>query len=259
MPTFIPSGGVTSVGSAEITNDSIVNEDINSAAAIAFSKLATLASGNILVGNGSGVAASVAVSGPVTISNAGVTSLSFTGYTGAIATSSTDGLVLSGNGGADTLNLSNTTAGVGITIGGDCQLYRSAADTWKTDDNLIVNGAGRYVHVLGAGENSTLIGYKDGSTAAAGFALGQAYDTNLYRSAADTLKTDDKLHVVGEIELDGALNHDGSTAGFFAATPVTQQAAVTAPAGGAFIDAESRTAINDIITKLENYGLLVAN
>lgn len=54
-----------------------------------------------------------------------------------------------------------------------------------------------------------------------------AFDTNLYRSASDTLKTDDKLHVVGELELDGALNHDGSTAGFFATTPAAQPAGTT--------------------------------
>jgi hypothetical protein len=54
---------------------SIVNADVNAAAAIAYSKLATLTSGNILVGNGSNVATSVAMSGDVTISNAGVTAI----------------------------------------------------------------------------------------------------------------------------------------------------------------------------------------
>ncbi len=58
--------------------------------------------------------------------------------------------------------------------------------------------------------------------AASGITFGT--DTNLYRSAADTLKTDDKLLIAGELELDGALNHDGSTVGFFGATPVSQSA-----------------------------------
>lgn len=56
-------------------NASIVNADINAAAAIAFSKLAALTSANILVGNSSNVATSVAVTGDVTISNTGVTSI----------------------------------------------------------------------------------------------------------------------------------------------------------------------------------------
>jgi hypothetical protein len=53
----------------------LVNADIDAAAAIAFSKLAALDSANILVGNGSNVATKVAVTGDVTISNAGVTAI----------------------------------------------------------------------------------------------------------------------------------------------------------------------------------------
>jgi hypothetical protein len=58
-----------------VLSGSIVNADINASAAIAFSKLASLSSANILVGNGSNVATSVAVTGDVTISNAGVTAI----------------------------------------------------------------------------------------------------------------------------------------------------------------------------------------
>jgi hypothetical protein len=72
----------SSIDSSEITNDTIVNADINSAAAIDFSKLASLTSGNILVGNGSNVPTSVAMSGDATLSNAGVL---------AIAANSVDG------------------------------------------------------------------------------------------------------------------------------------------------------------------------
>ena len=50
---------------------SIVNADVATNAAIAYSKLAALTDGNILVGNGSNVATSVTPSGDVTISNAG--------------------------------------------------------------------------------------------------------------------------------------------------------------------------------------------
>jgi hypothetical protein len=58
-----------------VLSGSIANADINASAAIAFSKLASLTSANILVGNGSNVATSVAVTGDVTISNAGVTAI----------------------------------------------------------------------------------------------------------------------------------------------------------------------------------------
>lgn len=43
------------------------------------------------------------------------------------------------------------------------------------------------------------------------------------------------------------------------ATPTTTKTAITAPTGGATTDAEARTAINSIITVLEQFGLVVAN
>lgn len=66
----ITGGGVTAIGSGVI-----VNADVNASAAIDYSKLAALTSGNILVGNASNVATSVAVTGDVTITNAGVTAI----------------------------------------------------------------------------------------------------------------------------------------------------------------------------------------
>ncbi len=62
--------------SIDITASSLVNADISATAAIAFSKLAALSSANILVGNGSNVAVSVAMSGDAAISNAGVVTVS---------------------------------------------------------------------------------------------------------------------------------------------------------------------------------------
>lgn len=41
--------------------------------------------------------------------------------------------------------------------------------------------------------------------------------------------------------------------------PVTTQSAITAPTGGATTDAEARTAIDAIITVLEQFGLVEAN
>lgn len=66
----ITSGGVTAIATGVI-----VNADVNASAAIDYSKLAVLTSGNILVGNASNVATSVAMSGDVTITNAGVTAI----------------------------------------------------------------------------------------------------------------------------------------------------------------------------------------
>lgn len=78
VPTAVAMTGdiaITNTGVTSIQAGAIVNADINAAAGIAFSKLATLASANILVGSAGGVATSVAMSGDVTISNAGVTTI----------------------------------------------------------------------------------------------------------------------------------------------------------------------------------------
>jgi hypothetical protein len=67
--------GISNAGVTAIQPGVIVNSDINAAAAIDFSKLASLASGNILVGSAGAVPTSVAMSGATTISNAGVVTL----------------------------------------------------------------------------------------------------------------------------------------------------------------------------------------
>jgi trimeric autotransporter adhesin len=66
---------ISNTGVLAIASGVIVNADINAAAAIAFSKLAALSSANILVGSAGNVATSVAMSGDVAISNAGVTTI----------------------------------------------------------------------------------------------------------------------------------------------------------------------------------------
>lgn len=71
----IEQSGLTKRIAASVVRGGLVNADIDAAAAIAFSKLAALDSANILVGNGSNVATKVAVTGDVTISNAGVTAI----------------------------------------------------------------------------------------------------------------------------------------------------------------------------------------
>lgn len=66
---------ITNTGVTAISSGVIVNADVNASAAIAYSKLAALTSAHILVGSGSNVATDVAVTGDVTISNAGVTAI----------------------------------------------------------------------------------------------------------------------------------------------------------------------------------------
>ena len=73
--TLITNNDTGTVNSTMIADGTIVNGDISSSAAIAFNKLASLTSAQILVGNGSSEATAVSVTGDISISNAGVTSI----------------------------------------------------------------------------------------------------------------------------------------------------------------------------------------
>jgi hypothetical protein len=66
---------ISNTGVTSIASGAVVNADINASAAIDYSKLAALTSGNIIVGSVSNVPTARAVTGDVTISNTGVTSI----------------------------------------------------------------------------------------------------------------------------------------------------------------------------------------
>lgn len=110
---------------------SIVNADIASGAAIAFSKLAALTSTNILVGNGSNVAAAVAVSGDATLANTGALTLATVNsnvgsFTNANITVNAKGLI--------TAAANGTTANPTVTNGGN------TAYTILTTDGAVRTG-----------------------------------------------------------------------------------------------------------------------
>lgn len=78
VPTEVTMSGdatIVASGALTIAAGAIDNAKVAAGAAIAFSKLATLASGNLLVGSAGGVATSVASSGDVTIIASGATAI----------------------------------------------------------------------------------------------------------------------------------------------------------------------------------------
>ena len=168
-----------SVTSAKIVDGTIVNADVNASAALAYSKLAALADGNILVGNGSNVATSVNPSGDVDISNTGAFSIASgvvvnadVNASAAIAFSKMENLtnsrllVSDGNGdvsvsavtAAEMLQLSGISANVtdtnlnALTGSGATALHSHAAggslDTALT--SFVRDGDYRSVYMLGA-------------------------------------------------------------------------------------------------------------
>lgn len=64
---------------------------------------------------------------------------------------------------------------------------------------------------------------------------------------------DEDVTVTGALEVDGALNHDGTTAGFYAATPVTKQ---TVGTGLTLTNNDHGNAIYEIADALEQLGLV---
>jgi len=131
------AAGVLSSSAGQLTIDAggVTNNMLSGA--VAFSKLASLTDGNILVGNGSNVAASVAVSGDITISNAGVTAIG----SGKVTNTMLSGAIAAGNlqlgdGLADSSDILvvdlNTSSGLEFS-GGKLQVDLSSSNALALD------------------------------------------------------------------------------------------------------------------------------
>lgn len=125
----------------------LVNANINASAAIAYSKLAALTSANILVGSAANVATSVAMTGDVTISNAGVTAIG----SGVIVND--DISASAAIEGSKLVAATNTVAGAltaaAQNIGGVKTLY-AADNLTNTYPFIIRNAAGTQLASFGA-------------------------------------------------------------------------------------------------------------
>jgi hypothetical protein len=85
------TGDVTSVGNeTSISSGAIVNADINTSAAIAYSKLGAMTAASILLGNASNIPTVTAVTGDITINSTGVTAIGNTKVTNAMLAGSID-------------------------------------------------------------------------------------------------------------------------------------------------------------------------
>lgn len=148
------------VSTALITNvpadGSVTNIKVASNAAIAFSKLAPLASATLLIGNGSNVATSTALSGDATITNGGVLTIGAGAVDNAKVSSSaaiafsklaalTTGQILAGNAGVPTAT----------TISGDATINATGLLTIATDAITAAKVLQTEVAVLGAPQQYT--------------------------------------------------------------------------------------------------------
>jgi hypothetical protein len=101
----------------------------------------------------------------------------------------------------------------GLKFGGDIEMYSPSAGRITIKDNSPNNAE------FAVGDDTTFfdadiadfLGIKSTSTAAnGGFVFGVDKDTNLYRSAANQLKTDDSLWVVGNLSVSGDISIAGN-------------------------------------------------
>jgi hypothetical protein len=165
----IEQTGLTKRVAASVVRGGLIDANIDAAAAIAFSKLAALDSANILVGNGSNVATKVAVTGDVTISNAGVTAI---GSAKVTPTMLTQPLTLA--------TAQNTTSGTSVDFTG--------IPSWAKRITVMLNG------VSTNGTSQTQIQVGDGSFVTSGYIGAAALLVNGNTVTATTnstgLKTD---------------------------------------------------------------------
>ena len=201
--TVITTGDTGTVTSTMLLNGTILDADVNASAAIAYSKLATLTSGNIVLGSSANVATSTTVTGDVTISNLGVTAIASGVIVDAdinasaaivdtkLATIATAGKVSNS---ATTAASANTASAIVArdASGNFTAGTITAALTGTASGNLVSGGA------LGTPTSGTLtnctglpIGGLTASTSTAlgvgSIELGHASDTTLSRSAAGVL------------------------------------------------------------------------
>lgn len=133
---------------------SIVNADISASAAIAFSKLASLSSANILVGNGSNVATAVAVTGDISLTNAGVTAYSGTvpvNKGGTNITSYTTGDLIYASGAGTLAKRAIGSSGDILTVSGGLPVWAPPAGASISIGSSITSGTATRVLFEGAG------------------------------------------------------------------------------------------------------------
>jgi hypothetical protein len=126
----------------------------------------------------------------------------------AISLNGNGTITAGGSTGATTLNLTSTAANTGLTIGGDTNLFRSAANTLRTNDTLSADAG----LITGSGTSAQLA-FGDIGGGTAGMFFGSALDTVFYRSGAAALRTNGSLTVDGTFSaVNGNLTVTGTSA-----------------------------------------------
>jgi hypothetical protein len=176
-----------------LLGDGTDTEDFTSGANVSVTgKAYSLTSGTVTTLSG--------VTGTVTNADSGTITLAAGGAFGVEA-SSAGGVITSGY--ALQAGVGATDGNIATAVGLQVDSAAVTAGTITANYGIRVGvqsaGASNYGVAIGAASTQTLwvSSDADNTTATAGIAFGLSRDTNLYRSAANTLRTDDSIHVSG--------------------------------------------------------------
>jgi hypothetical protein len=194
---------------SQVSTYPFVNADIASAAAIAYSKLATLTSGNIVLGSSANVATSTAVTGDVTISNTGVTAIASgvivnadINASAAIADTKLDTIATAGkvSNSATTATDANTPSAI---------IARNASGNFTAGTITAALTGAASSNVLKAGDTMTgVLAVTAGTAALPGITPSGDPNTGIYSPGADQVAISTNGVQRINIEADGDINID---------------------------------------------------
>lgn len=181
------SAGTVSGNATGLTAGALTNSMVSASAAIDYSKLATMTSANILVGNGSNVATVVPVSGDLTLANTGAFTIASGAVTNAkvAAGAAIDYSKLATMTSANFLVGNASNVATVVPMSGVISLSNSGSTSFASgafgSNNISTTGT------LSTG-NATLSGFTDASAAAAG-KVGEVLTASLGRGSATGITT----------------------------------------------------------------------
>lgn len=130
----------------------------------------------------------------------------------------------------------------------------------ENSSNTASSNASVFIQTLGASSGNPFLRFSATGATPASWVMGIERGSSRFRMGAAlaltggsyALEFDDSNNTT----INGAIDHNGTTIGFFGTAPAAQPAAIADASGGAIIDAEARTAINALLAAVRTLGVI---